>query len=52
MTPDHYLAEAYALLNGAPIQPTVEHVRALYNQLHPRPEEAPPCASSVPGTTA
>lgn len=47
---DHYLTEAYAIVRGAPIQPTILHLWALYDQLHPKPEEDPPCALSVPGT--
>lgn len=42
-TPSYLLTEAYAIVKGAPIVPTVEHLRAFHNQLHPQPEEDTPC---------
>lgn len=40
-TPSYLLTEAYAIVKGAPIVPTVEHLKALHEQLHPKPEEEP-----------
>ena len=36
----HVLEEAYAIVAGAKIVPTVEHLKAIYRQLHPAPSQS------------